>query len=164
MTKKSTSGFTRTPNLASQEPYVRSTMSKLVSGFTLTELLVVIAIIGILSSVILSSVTIARGKAANSAVKSNLKNVRNQAEIFYDNNSHYVGMCSDATLVSGLDAAGVASGGLPSDRECNSNSISWAIQAPLKVPDSDGFIYWCMDNNGNSKGENAVLGASVACA
>ena len=57
-------------------------------GFTLIELLVVIAIIGILSSVVLASLNSARNKGADAAVKSNLSNIRAQAELYYDSNSN----------------------------------------------------------------------------
>ncbi len=53
-------------------------------GFTLIELLVVIAIIGILSSVVLSSLNSARGKGSDTAIKSGLVNLRSQAEMIFD--------------------------------------------------------------------------------
>lgn len=53
-------------------------------GFTLIELLVVIAIIGILSSVVLASLNSARSKGSDAAVKSNISNMRAEAELFYD--------------------------------------------------------------------------------
>lgn len=58
-------------------------------GFTLIELLVVIAIIGILSSVVLASLNTARNKGSDAAIKSNLANIRAQAEIIYDGQSCY---------------------------------------------------------------------------
>lgn len=60
-------------------------------GFTLIELLVVIAIIGVLSSIVLSSLNTARNKGMDAAAKSNLDGARAQAELFYDsNNNRYV--------------------------------------------------------------------------
>jgi len=72
-------------------------------GFTLIELLVVIAIIGMLSSIILGALNNSRNKAANASVKSNLANLRSQADLYYDsNNSSYSSLLiSDITLASG---------------------------------------------------------------
>src|ERR1700744_4592103 len=70
-------------------------------GFTLIELLVVIAIIGILASVILASLNSARAKGVDAAVKSDLENARDQAEIYYDsNNNSYAGVCAAATTAN----------------------------------------------------------------
>ena len=146
----------------------KNTMPKLVSGFTsgfsLIELLVVIAIIGILSAIVLASINTARDKAANAAVKSNLKNVHNPMEIYYDANNNYVDVCLDAQVVPGLEAASMAGTVATTNYECNSDALSWAAQAPLKVPDNDGSTYWCVDGSGASKGETVLLGAGLACA
>ena len=56
-------------------------------AFTLIELMVVIAIIGMLSSVVLSSVNSARSKGNDAAIRANLSTIRTQSAIFYDNNS-----------------------------------------------------------------------------
>src|SRR5689334_14932253 len=72
-------------------------------GFTLIELLVVIAIIGILSSVVLASLNSARNKGADSAIKSNLANLRAQGEIYYDTNGRY-----NSNGTSGVAAATTA--------------------------------------------------------
>ena len=134
-------------------------------GFTLIELLVVIAIIGILSAVVLASLNTARSKGSNAAVKSNLSSLRAQGEIVYDAASptSYDGVCDDPKVRSGLDAAGLAGGGLPADAICNDSNLSWAAQSPLKVPDADGSTYWCVDSVGTSKGETLDLGVATVC-
>ncbi len=63
-------------------------------GFTLIELLVVVAIIGILASVVLTSVNSARGKARDSKRKSELKQLSTALEIYYNVNQAYpIGFC-----------------------------------------------------------------------
>ena len=69
-------------------------------GFTLIELLVVIAIIGILSSVVLSSVNLARSKGIDASVKANLAGVRSQAEIYYDSNGDFGALFGDGAGAS----------------------------------------------------------------
>ena len=58
-------------------------------GFTLIELLVVIAIIGILSSVVLSSLNTARGKARDGKRIAELKSLQIALELYYEANGTY---------------------------------------------------------------------------
>jgi prepilin-type N-terminal cleavage/methylation domain-containing protein len=142
--------------------FIMSTFKK---GFTLIELLVVIAIIGVLSSVVLGAVNTGRGKAANAAVKSDLNNVRSQAELIYDQNNgiYGPGLCTDQKVTAGLGHASTVATGAIGNSECNSDNLSWAAQSPFKVPDASGNTYWCIDNGGAAKGETAVLGTALAC-
>lgn len=66
-------------------------------GFTLIELLVVISIIGLLASIVMASLSQARGKAADSRVIQDLKQIQNQGALYYSvNNNSYVGFTADA--------------------------------------------------------------------
>ncbi len=58
-------------------------------GFTLIELLVVIAIIGILSSVVLASLSIARQKSRDAKRISDVEQIQLSLELFYDANQMY---------------------------------------------------------------------------
>lgn len=119
-------------------------------GFTLIELLVVIAIIGILSSVVLASLNTARGKGANAAVKSNLSNLRAQAELFYDSqtpSTTYAGMCASTNVDLQLDAADAAGGGT---NKCFGDATTYVASTLLKVAEGTNTHY-CVDSTGKSK-------------
>ncbi|MDC1205542.1 type II secretion system GspH family protein [Candidatus Pacebacteria bacterium] len=125
-------------------------------GFTLIELLVVIAIIGILAAVVLASLNTARDKGSDAAIKSNLNNMRAQAELYYDDNSRTYGtevsactggMFTDSSQIS------QALAGIASTKVCDTSDntaataagTSWMMAAEL----SDG-TYFCVDSNGSA--------------
>jgi len=64
-------------------------MKKQNKGFTLIELLVVIAIIGLLSSVVLASLTSAREKAINSEIVRSVDAYTKAAELYRNDNNEY---------------------------------------------------------------------------
>lgn len=141
-------------------------------GFTLIELLVVIAIIGVLSSVVLASLNTARTKGADTAVKSNLANVRAQAELIYDADGDYDAVCGansvaqNATILGMLQAASQAGSGNSTTFTCGKPSTgtasAWAASAPLKTANQ----FYCVDSTGaaTSSATNLVSSATdTAC-
>ncbi len=123
-------------------------------GFTLIELLVVIAIIGILASVVLASLDSARNKGIDTAVKSNLKGIREQAAIFYDDSGYtYSGLCAtDSNVLNAMSGSMntvsevVTLGGL-GDGECVDSPSAYAAWINLKLASTSA---WCVDSEGTS--------------
>jgi prepilin-type N-terminal cleavage/methylation domain-containing protein len=137
-------------------------------GFTLIELLVVIAIIGILSSVVLASLAVARLKGADGAVKSDLHTIQTQMELYYDNNGNSYGTAlakqsspsatiisragqpdgysSDPTIKNALSGA-ISQGG-PGCWSIGVGGASYAVAIPLRA---DSTYYWCLDSSGSAK-------------
>ena len=147
---------------------------KFTTGFTLIELLVVVAIIGVLATVVLAALNGARSKGSDAAVKSNLANLRAQAEVNYDLYGCYtnaapcnsttpaalaVGSCggtmsglfADTKFFSGVKAAMNAGAGFSACSQVVGGT-NWAVAVQLNSPTS-GLNAWCVDSQGKSKQE-----------
>lgn len=75
------------------------------TGFTLIELLVVIAIVGILASIIVTSLISARSKARDSKRLADLKTISTALEFYYDDTGHYP---VSTTWVTGCNRPGTS--------------------------------------------------------
>jgi prepilin-type N-terminal cleavage/methylation domain-containing protein len=118
-------------------------------GFTLIELLVVVAIIGILSSVVIASLSDARGKGNAAAIKQNLTGIRTQAEIIYSGAFTFVDVCDNPIVESARAQAQSLSGG--GTATCNDGASGWAVAADL--PGGGAF---CVDASGRGRAVNAA--------
>ena len=155
-------------------------MKTLQKGFTLIELLVVIAIIGILSSIVLASLSSARSKGEDAAIQTTLSNMRAQAELYYGvwnnygaNTAAVSGVCPSAAAASTTAALfGSATPGLLAlsqglvTRAGSANTLctgtitgtAWAAAATLK---GDTTKVACVDSTGASKTSVVALASSI---
>lgn len=136
--------------------------AKSLKGFTLIELLVVIAIIGILSTIVLTSLSQSRAKAYDAKVKMQLRGFAAAAEMYFtsQNPTTYgnpaagdcsTGMFNDVNAQHGTPNLYIATGNLPGNTQvfCGSSdgiSSAYAIKATLY----SGTDYWCVDSKGFS--------------
>lgn len=72
-----------------------SSSRKLIRGFTLIELLVVIAIIGLLSTIVVTSLVPVRRKARDAKRVSDVKSLELALEVYFDSNRIYPSALSD---------------------------------------------------------------------
>lgn len=149
---------------------------KTTRGFTLIELLVVIAIIGVLSSVVLASLSSARQRARDAAVKAGVRQLTSLMHIEYNDSNSFANLQSgwDYTAAdcnnsfAGNHAANarqictsvVANGGAIYTGNNQSLSNNFSIMALLP---STGRYYCVGSSGGTSDTETGSTWGSAGC-
>jgi type IV pilus assembly protein PilA len=116
---------------------LRQRLAREEQGFTLIELLVVIIIIGILLAIAVPSYLGFRDRAANNAMKANLRAALPSAEAYYQDNGTYAGM-TPAKLAL----------------------IDSGVSSTLTVPAADADSYCLADTDGSHPWSVAGPGAA----
>lgn len=135
------------------------------SGFTLIELLMVITIIGILTTVVLQSLSNSRARAYDSKVQQQFFHFMTAAEIYESNNNGYGpatvgcsgGIFSSMSPNDGTPGIYVAPGNLPdyATPVCQSSNSAYALKANLY----SGNQHWCVDSKGSARVIPGPVGA-----
>ncbi len=159
-------------------------------GFTLLELLIVIAVIGILTAIVVASLSSSRAKGADAAIKSNLANIRAQAELVSPTlgntyGTRASGSCPgiantgtgtifhDTKIKTAIQSSAVQAGGtvagsgvgtIVNYSACASNGTSWAAAVTLRTGNTSPFSAWCVDSSGRSKRVSVTSGTSPTSA
>lgn len=139
------------------------------NGFSLVELLIVITIVGLLSTIVLNSLSRSRAKAYDSKVKQQLSSFRTAAELYFANQSPSIygpaatdctgGIFNNFDPASGNPGIYIAPGNLPVNTQvvCGSTDTAYAIKATLY----DGNDFWCVDSRGVSRATAGAIGGSA---
>ncbi|HEU5114400.1 MAG TPA: prepilin-type N-terminal cleavage/methylation domain-containing protein [Candidatus Paceibacterota bacterium] len=123
-----------------------------IAGFTLIELLVVISIIALLSGVVISTLTTARNRGGDSAVKAGMKQMITQAQNYLDSNSNLgtsITTCTSGvfndTKFAAIRANVLANAAAGATMTCATNfdGTKWAVG----VSALKGGGTFCVDNS-----------------
>ena len=125
-------------------------------GFTLIELLIVVVIIGILAAIAIPKFSATREKAYFAAMKSDLKNLASQQEIYYSDQYAYT---NSATLLAFTNSDGVIVS------MSNVSSSGWAASAThLALGGTEGcVIFYGTVATSPSSPTSASQPGQVAC-
>lgn len=121
------------------------------TGFTLIELLVVIAIIGILSGIVLVSLSGAQNRAKDGRMISSMGQLRTAAELYYQNQGNYDAVERDADVAKLIADIIAQNGTVVVATSTASNVSTYCAQTTLNASGK----YYCVDSTFRAKDYSA---------
>ncbi len=126
-------------------------------GFTLVELMIVISVLGILASIVFSSMNLSRSRAKETAIQEDLRAIKTQADIYSANNSYNYGaeINIKETSDGALNPNGTYSGVGPGTYDTNLSSVNFCtnsyVQELIKATGkASGAPVFCSVGNGGT--------------
>jgi len=131
-------------------------------GFTLIELLLVLALIGVLATIVLALSGGARNKGKDAAIKSEMLSLRNQAELYYNDNSNsynnlFTGNNTWASANTRMQELLAAINNKTTVHTAGSATNAWAAQAQLTYNATQYLCVHSLDNR-------AIIGTTAMAA
>jgi len=133
------------------------------AGFTLVEVLAVVAMIGFLASIIIVRLSESKKQGEDSAVIGGLREIRNAAELYNEQNTSYEGVCNpaDTSISDDGDFGRIKAyieqyNGEFGSIGCKDSDNGYSAISSLKTGDC-----WCVDYQGASR--KILLGGAGEC-
>ena len=128
---------------------MKQIMRRSQGGFTLIELLVVIAIIAILSTIVLASLGTARQRARDTRAKSELSQLRAQAELYFTNGNTFEGVCNAPKTSQGLKEmiTSIQKNTVSGSVSCFDDGVTWSAKGTI-VGEAGAIKDFCADSTG----------------
>lgn len=128
-------------------------------GFTLIELLVVVAIIGVLTAVLLVNLVGIRERAADTRLKSDLRQLKTALRIYYNDNQSYPADSNGNTAFNGCGSGGNSACAVGDTFQNAGGTTTYMGTVPEysfydQINNGDGFILGVIINNSSDADAN----------
>ncbi len=121
--------------------------------------LITIALVGILSSVVLASLNVARIKGSDALVKGGISTLQMESLLYQDQVGSYKGFCNVPRIQETLKKISVSATNNEYGYVCKDNVTNWVASSPLR---SGG--YWCADDSENlAKSIDTQISTQTSC-